>query len=139
VTALELAARLRRREVSSVELVKEALAAIERDRELGAFVSLSEASALRQARRADALLARGDRRPFLGIPTGIKDDENLRGHFTRLGSRAFRWLYAPRDGLTARACRDAGFVLLGKLACSELTILPYVDSPPVRNPHARDY
>src|SRR5262249_13078223 len=59
------------------------------------------------------------------------------GHVTGMGSRAFGWFYAPVDGFTARACRGAGFVLLGKLACSELTILPYADTPaPARNPHA---
>lgn len=138
MTALAQCARLRRREVSSVELVQDSLAAIRRDNaELGAFVDVSESRALRQARRADELRARGVRLPFLGIPTGIKDHEALRGHFTRIGSRAFRWLYAPIDGFTARACRDAGFVLLGKLACSELTILPYIDT--VRNPHAREH
>ncbi len=139
-SALDLAARLRRRELSSVELTQHCLATIERSNpDLGSFVAVSAASALRQARRADQLLARGVQTPFLGVPTGIKDHEHVRGHFTRLGSRAFRWLYSPVDGFTARTLRRAGFVLLGKLACSELTILPFIDSPPARNPHARDH
>jgi amidase len=139
-SALELAARLRRREVSSVELVRACLDTIRRDdAALGAWVDVSERRALAQARRADARLARGDGAPFLGVPTGIKDHEHLRGHVTRIGSRAFGWLYAPVDGFTARMCRRAGFVLLGKLACSELTILPFVDGPrPARNPHDRE-
>jgi amidase len=139
-SALDLAARLRRRELSSVELVRHCLEAIRRaNPDLGAFVDVAERRALREAHRADLRLARGDRAPFLGVPTGIKDHEHLRGHFTRLGSRAFRWLYAPIDGATARACRRAGFVLLGKLATSELTILPIIDDPPARNPHHRDH
>jgi amidase len=136
-TALELAAKLRRREVSAVELAQEALAGIRACR-LGAWVSVDDERVLRDARLADRRIAAGDRAPFLGVPTGIKDQEHLRGHRTRLGSRAFRWLYAPWDGFAARTCRAAGFTLLGKLACSELTILPIIDSPPVRNPHARD-
>ncbi|MBS1120373.1 MAG: Amidase [Deltaproteobacteria bacterium] len=139
-SALDLAARLRRREVSSVELTQGSLATIRRDNpDLGAFVGVAEARALRQARRADALIARGVQAPFLGVPTGIKDFEHLRGHVTGYGSRAFRWLYAPVDGFSARACREAGFVLLGKLATSELAILPFIESPPSRNPHARDH
>jgi amidase len=140
-TALAIAARLRRREVSSVELVTAALAAIERDG-LGAFVAVDRRGALREARRADARLARGDdRAPFLGVPTGIKDHEPVRGLPTRLGSRAFAWLRSPIDGHVARACRRAGFVVLGKTATSELTILPFVHTrlhPPARNPHDRD-
>ena len=139
-SALELAGRLRRREVSSVELVEEAIARIRaRDGELGAFVEVAARRALLQARRADALLAKkGPHAPFLGIPTGIKDHEPVRGLGTRLGSRAFRWVISPIDGYVARACRRAGFVLLGKTACSELTILPYAHGTlhrPSRNPH----
>ena len=135
-SALDLAAMLRRREMTSVELTRRCLDAI--DPALGAFVSIDRAGALRQAARADKQLDRGgDPPPFLGVPTGIKDHENLRGHFTRLGSRAFRWLYSPIDGFVARACRRAGFVLVGKLATSELTILPFVDHPPARNPYDR--
>lgn len=139
-SALELAGRLRRREVSSVELVEQAIAQIRaRDGELGAFVEVAARRALLQARRADAALGRkGPHAPFLGIPTGIKDHEPVRGLGTRLGSRAFRWVISPIDGYVARACRRAGFILLGKTACSELTILPYAHGtlhPPTRNPH----
>jgi amidase len=138
-SALELARRLRRRELSSVELTKAALATIARDDPaLGTFVEVAGERALRQARRADALLARHAPGAFLGIPTAIKDSDPVRGHFMRVGSRALRWLYTPFDGHVARVCRGAGFVLLGKLATSELTILPVIDSPPCRNPHDPD-
>jgi amidase len=139
-SALDLAARLRRRELSSVELVRHCLDAIRRaNPDLGAFTAVDEGRALREAARADLRLARGDRAPFLGVPTAIKDIEHVRGHFTRFGSRAFRWVYAPLDGGTARACRRAGFVLLGKVATSELAILPIIDEPPARNPHHREH
>jgi amidase len=139
-SALDLAERLRRREVSSVELVEHAIAQIRaRDGELGSFVEVAARRALIQARRADAALARrGPHAPFLGVPTGIKDHEPVRGLGTRVGSRAFRWVISPIDGYVARACRRAGFILLGKTACSELTILPYAHGtlhPPTRNPH----
>ena len=138
--ALELAERLRKRDVSSVELVQEHIANIRaRDGELGAFVEVAARRALLQARRADALRARGSTAPFLGVPTAIKDHEPVRGLGTRIGSRAFRWLVSPVDGYVARACRRAGFVIIGKTTCSELTILPFVHGgslhAPTRNPH----
>jgi amidase len=131
---------LRRREVSSVELVRASLDAIAaRDREIAAFVDVSPRRALAAARRADARLAGGgELPPFLGVPTGIKDHEPVRFHYTRIGSRAFRWLIAPFDGHVAMACKRAGFVIVGKTSTSELTILPIVDTelhPPTRNPH----
>ena len=142
-SALELAARLRRREVSSVELVRDCLATIRRDDPaLGAWVEVSERRALAQARRADALLARGHGAPFLGVPTGIKDHEHVRGCFSRVGSRAFKWVLSPVDGPVASACRRGGFVFLGKLATSELAILPFIHTalhPPARNPHGPDH
>jgi len=138
--ALEQAERLRRREVSAVELVEQAIASIRaRDGEIGAFVEVAARRALLQAKRADAVLRRkGPHAPFLGVPTAIKDHEPVRGLGTRLGSRAFRWVISPIDGYVARRCRQAGFVILGKTACSELTILPYAHGtlhPPTRNPH----
>ena len=136
-TALALAARLRRREVSSVELTRACLDAIARDGN-GCFIDVSPRSALREAARADELIARGAGGPFTGVPTGIKDHEPVRGTFTRLGSSAFRYLVSPVDGAVARTCRRAGFVLVGKTSTSELTILPFVDTalgPPTRNPH----
>lgn len=141
-TALDLAAALRRREVSSVELTTEALASAHRSG-LGAFVEIADKAALRAARRADARLAEGGAIPrFLGIPTGIKDHEMVAGMGTRAGSRALAWVPGlPFDGELAKRCRAAGFVLCGKLSTSELTILPFVQpdrGPPTRNPHALD-
>jgi amidase len=143
-TALELAARLRRREISSVELTRATLAAIaERDGRIGAFVELDERRALAAAAVADKRLSDGGALPpFLGVPTAIKDHEHVRFLHTRVGSRAFAWVIAPFDSKVTQRCREAGFVIVGKTSCSELTILPFVDSdvgPPTRNPRALDH
>ncbi len=143
-SALEIAALLRRRELSSRELTRHYLDAVARkDPELGAFVELHAGRARASAERADRELDQRQPEPpiFLGLPTGIKDHENLRGCFSRVGSRAFRWVYSPFDGEVARACRRAGFLFFGKLATSELTILPFIHTdlhPPARNPYAKD-
>ena len=143
-SALEAAALLRRRALSSVELVRHHLDVVaRRNPELGSFVELRAERALAAARRADARLAQGGDLPaFLGVPTGIKDHEHLRGSFSRVGSRAFRWVLSPIDGPVASACRRGGFVFLGKLATSELAILPFIHTalhPPARNPIAPDH
>jgi amidase len=137
-SALALAALVRRRELSAVEVVRRHLDVVAaQNGDLSAFVELRPERALAAAARIDA---RPNGAAFLGLPTGIKDHENVRGCYTRVGSRAFRWMYSPLDGMVARACRRAGFVLLGKLATSELTILPFIDGalhPPTRNPRSR--
>jgi amidase len=138
-SALKLAALLRRREVSAVELTKNAFAVIARENpSIQAFVEMDDRRAIRAAEAADRRLAEGGDLPlFLGIPTGIKDHEHMRWTGTRAGSRALSWVVSPVDSLIARRCREGGMVLLGKLATSELTILPFIDvdlHPPTRNP-----
>ncbi len=138
-SALGTAALLRRGALSSTELTRHHLDVVaRRNPELGSFVEVHAGRALRAAARADARLRAGGALPaFLGLPIGIKDHEHLRGHFTRVGSRAFRWVLLPVDGPVARACRAGGFVFLGKLATSEFAILPFIHTalhPPARNP-----
>ncbi len=137
--ALAQASLLRRREVSSVELTQRAFRAIGDDNPLlQAFVELDERRALRAAELADERLRRGGDLPlFLGVPSGIKDHEHMRWMGTRAGSRALSFVVSPVDGELAARCRTGGLVLLGKLATSELTILPFVDTEthrPTRNP-----
>lgn len=138
-TALSLAKRLRNREVSAVELTRASFELIaKRDSGIHAFVELDTRRAVRAAERADRALAAGESvTRFLGVPTAIKDSEHMRMMGTRIGSRAFSKLRWPVDGMIAQRCRQGGFTLLGKLATSELTILPFSHTdihPPTRNP-----
>src|SRR5262245_52929021 len=121
-SALALARLLREREVSAVEVLEHHLDVIAtKNPTLGAFVEISARRARRGAKRADALLAKrsSDAPAFLGVPVAIKDSDHLRFHFSRVGSRALRYVLSPVDGLVARSCRRAGFVFTGKLATSE--------------------
>ena len=141
-SALDLAALVRSRSVSSVELTRFFLDRIARhDGALSSFVSVIAEAALGSARRKDARTSRGDLPAFHGVPIGIKDANFVRGTFTRMGSRAFRWLWSPVDDVTAAALRRGGFVILGKLATSEFGAMPVTEPdihPPTRNPWALD-
>src|SRR4051812_30732080 len=120
-TALGLAAKLRRRELSSEELTRSSFETIARENpRIAAFVELDEKRAVAAARKADERLAQGGDLPlFLGVPTGIKDHEHMKWMGTRVGSRALQWVVWPADGMLATRCREGGFILLGKLATSE--------------------
>lgn len=145
LTALEQAALLRRREISSVELTELYLERIERhDRELNAFVTVMTKRALAHAKRADRLLGqrKSSRAPFLGVPSAIKDLVPMRGAPTKLGSRAYRHLWLPFTGTVARRLEDAGFVTLGKTSTSEFGVLPITEPDihaPARNPWNRGH
>lgn len=140
-SALDQSKLLRDGAVSVEELTRAYLDRIaRRDPALSAFVqtiprrALATARALDRARRRDPHATRG---PLWGLPTAMKDLHQTRGTFVRVGSRAFRYLWTPFDDASSAAVRRAGMVMTGKLATSELAILPFVDTdihPPTRNP-----
>lgn len=138
-TALEQAALIRRRAVSSEELVRLYLDRIEAlDGQLHAFVAVFRRRALLQARLKDAQVRLGARLPaFHGVPTGIKDLNLVRFTRTRFGSAALPPIWSPLDDRTTAAVRRGGFVIVGKLASSELGAMPVTEPdihPPTRNP-----
>ena len=85
----EAAARVRRRETSSVELVRAALARIAAvEPAVGAFLTVTDAEALAAAEAIDRRVAAGeDPGPLGGVPVGIKDMICTAGIRTTAGSR----------------------------------------------------
>ena len=113
--AHELAVALRRREVSSRELLDCYLERVERlNPLLNAVVTLDPDGAQRAADAADAALARGDvYGPLHGVPMTIKDTYETAGMRTTCGLEA--WDHVPeRDAEAVRRLREAGAVIFGK-------------------------
>jgi aspartyl-tRNA(Asn)/glutamyl-tRNA(Gln) amidotransferase subunit A len=118
----ELGRLLRRREVSAVELAEASLERLERlGPRLNAVVTLTRTLALDQARHADAELRNGrDRGPLHGIPYGAKDLLATKGIPTTWGAEPFREQVFDYDATVVERLRDAGAVLVAKLAMVEL-------------------
>src|SRR4051812_31292334 len=97
--ALDQSALLRAGELSVEELTRHYLDRVARlDPALGAFVQRIPRRALAAARKLDAARVRRPsepRGPLWGLPTGMKDLHLVRGTFTRMGSRAFWFLWTP--------------------------------------------
>jgi amidase len=113
--AHELAAALRRREVSSRELLDCYLERVDRlNPSLNAVVTLDPDAARLAADSADAALARGDvSGPLHGVPMTIKDTYETAGMRTTCGLEA--WDHVPeRDAEAVRRLRKAGAVIFGK-------------------------
>lgn len=137
-SATDLARLVREGAVSSEELVVATLERIRRvDGALSSFVALFD-DAARVARRKDGERRRGrPLPPFHGVPIGVKDLNLVRFRVARFGSRGMPRLPAPCDDRDVRVLRRAGFVIVGKLATSELGALPVTEPgihPPTRNP-----
>jgi Asp-tRNA(Asn)/Glu-tRNA(Gln) amidotransferase A subunit family amidase len=122
VSALELAAKVRAKEVSPVELVELYLRRIERlDPQLNAFVTIDAARALAEARTpADG--------PFHGVPLPIKDLTETAGLRTTYSAKAFRNNVPAFDAAVVRRLRAAGFVVLGKTNTPELGTIAQTES-----------
>ncbi|HYM79850.1 MAG TPA: amidase [Candidatus Limnocylindria bacterium] len=118
----ELANRIKARKLSPVELTESYLARIARHNgQLNAFETLTEDLALAQARAAESEIGAGRYRgPLHGIPYGAKDLLATAGIRTGWGARPTRDQVFDADATVIRKLREAGAVLLGKLAMVEL-------------------
>jgi aspartyl-tRNA(Asn)/glutamyl-tRNA(Gln) amidotransferase subunit A len=115
-TISELAMRLRKREVSPVEIARECLDRIEKlNPALNAFITVMGDSALAEARDAEAEIARGEwRGPLLGIPIALKDLIDTAGVRTTSASALHQSRIPGEDAEVVRRLRTAGAVVIGK-------------------------
>ena len=114
--ALELARRLRAREVSALELLQAHLARQQRlHPQLNAVVTTRVEAALDEARRADADLAAGRwRGPLHGVPMTVKESFDVQGLPTTWGDPALRTNIASRNAVAVQRLVDAGAIVWGK-------------------------
>ena len=141
-TLAELAAGLRNKEFSSVELTKLFLERMEASqRSLNAFVSITRDSALAAAAAADSRLAAGRAGPLTGVPIVHKDIFCTEGIRTTCGSRMLDNFVAPYDATVVAKLKAAGTVLLGKTNMDEFAMGSSNETSyygPVRNPWNTD-
>jgi Asp-tRNA(Asn)/Glu-tRNA(Gln) amidotransferase A subunit family amidase len=116
MTAIDLVARFRKRELSPVEACQALLDHIDQvDEEIHAFVTMDHGGALQAANEAEAAIRRGDDLgPLHGVPVSIKDLFAVAGLPTTLGSKFFEDNITDFDVPAAKRLRDAGAVILGK-------------------------
>lgn len=139
LSVAQAGALIRKRKLSPVELATAYLERIETfDPQLNAFITVTPELALKQARRAEREIVKGNYRgPLHGIPFGLKDIYNTKGILTTGHSRVCIDNIPESDATTTRKLYEAGGVLLGKLATHEFAHggpsfdLPW---PPARNP-----
>jgi amidase len=115
-SARVLADRLRRRQLSSLELVDHFLARIERHNpKVNAVVTLDPERARNEAKRADDALARRKQvGPLHGIPMTLKDALEVSDMRTTAGAKIWKDHVSSHDAVAVQRLRAAGAIILGK-------------------------
>ncbi len=116
LSALELAAKIKAREISSVELTQLYIDRIEKyDADINAVIIRTFENALARAEQADRVLSDGgDLGPLHGVPMTIKESYVLAGTPSTWGIEDFRDNISDADGLAVKRFRHAGAHFLGK-------------------------
>jgi aspartyl-tRNA(Asn)/glutamyl-tRNA(Gln) amidotransferase subunit A len=137
-TVAELAAGLRNKEFSSVELAKLYLDRVEASQPvLNAFVSVTRDAALAAAAAADRQLAAGNAGPLTGVPIAHKDIFCTEGVRTTCGSRMLDNFISPYDATVVTKLKAAGAVMIGKTNMDEFAMGSSNETSyfgPVKNP-----
>ncbi len=113
---------VRTRQVTSLELTEMYLARLHRyNGKLNNVVTFLDDYGRAEAKKADAEIAAGKYKgPLHGIPWGAKDIISVKGFKTTWGSPAFKEQMFDYDASVIEMLRDAGAVLIAKLATGEL-------------------
>ncbi|PSB28003.1 amidase [Stenomitos frigidus] len=138
--ALEQAQLVRQREISPLELVELYLQRIEQlNGHLGSYVTVAAEQAIADATAKTEALGSNtdDLPPFFGVPISIKDLNAVAGLPCSYGVKILKNRIPTEDDGVVTRIKQAGFIILGKTATSEIGTLPYTEPngfPPARNP-----
>ena len=129
-------------EFSAREVAESALARIaEQDKEVHAYLEMTEEAALDAAEKIDMVLESGVDLsvigPLAGVPVAYKDNMNLKGTHTTCSSRMLESYVSPYTATCVRNTLEAGAIPLGKLNMDEFAFGSSTETSafgPTRNP-----
>ena len=147
ISALDLSTLIHRKEISPVEIIEFYAARISKiDPFLGSFTYVALETAMETAKNHTEILGKTTDTStlplFFGIPTAIKDLYPVAGMPISHGNGFIKDQISSSDCGLVTKIKQAGFIILGKTATSELGSLPYIESmglPPARNPYNLEY
>ena len=120
----QLASLIKNKKISSVELTKLFIERLKKYTPiLHCAIEITDTIALKQARKADADLAKGIyKSPLQGIPYGIKDLFAVEGTHTTWGTPPYKEQVINQTAFVAKQLEKAGAVLVAKLSLGELAM-----------------
>lgn len=124
---------------TSVDLTKAYLKNIkEKDKDLNAFLSVSEKTALQEAKEADERIKSGKATILTGIPCAIKDAILVQGRRCTSASKILENYVAPYDATVIKKLKEQGVVILGKTNLDEFAMGSSTENSAfgvTKNPH----
>lgn len=146
-SALEQAKLIKERQVTPLELTELYLSRIAQyDSQLGSFWHVATESAIADAKQKTEQLAQSVDTNYLptffGVPIGVKDLKSVAGMPINYGIFNLRDQVAKYDEDIVTKIKQAGFIILGKTATSQLGSFPYTEPEgfaPTRNPWNLDF
>jgi len=114
---------LKDKQLTSVELTRAYLERIHQvEPKVRAFVTITDELALRQAQKADELIANSDANPLTGVPVLIKDNMCTKGIRTTCSSKMLEKLVPPYDATVVEKLNDCNAVIMGKANMDEFAM-----------------
>lgn len=121
LSACDLAAALRDKKISAVELLSETIARLDKlNPTYNAVVVKDYDRAFKAAKAADEAIAKGERKPLLGVPMTVKESFSVQGLTTTWGNVQFKDWMPQADSLVVSRLKKAGAIIIGK------TNVPYM-------------
>lgn len=124
MTALELGAEIKKKNIGCREAAQEYLGAIaNEDKEINAYIRVFKEEALTQADAAQKKIdAEEMTSPLAGVPVAVKDNICISGNPTTAASKMLENFNPPYDATAAKKLQDAGAVFLGKTNLDEFAM-----------------
>lgn len=143
LTIKELHDGFTKKQFNSTEVTKAYLDQInKKDKEIGAYLAVTEALAMNQAKKADEIIYSGKSFDVLtGIPCAVKDNILVKGQKATAASKILEHYVAPYDATVIKKIKEKGAVILGKTNLDEFAMGSSTENSALgttKNPHDLD-
>ena len=130
-SAVELAAKIKTRELSPVELMRQSLERIDEvNKVLNCFCFVFHDKAMAQAKLAEQAVMSGQALgPAHGLPFGVKDVTPVAGESMTRGSKMYAHYVPDADALIVQRFRNSGAIVIGKTTTPEFAYSSFTQSP----------